>query len=93
MIMSNEYDKVFPMDILPEFLKAYLECPRFVRQYEAEMQQSTRKQVPITTQRKYTIVVPDIDRQKEITRIMEQSDKSKFVARQATSNMKTYGIL
>ena len=79
--------------ILPEFLKAYLECPRFVRQYEAEMQQSTRKQVPITTQRKYTIVVPDIDRQKEITRIMEQSDKSKFVARQATSNMKTYGIL
>ena len=79
--------------ILPEFLKAYLGCPRFVRQYEAEMQQSTRKQVPITTQRKYTIVVPDIDRQKEITRIMEQSDKSKFVARQATSNMKTYGIL
>ena len=64
--------------ILPEYLKAYLECPRFVRQYEAEMQQSTRKQVPITTQRKYTIIVPDIDRQKAITRFVEQSDKSKF---------------
>lgn len=73
--------------ILPEFLKAYLECPRFVRQYEAEMQQSTRKQVPITTQRKYTIVVPDIDRQKEITRIMEQSDKSKFAAQQALADL------
>ena len=42
------------------------------------MQQSTRKQVPITTQRKYTIVVPDIDRQKAITSFVEQSDKSKF---------------
>ena len=70
--------------ILPEFLKAYLGCPRFIRQYEAEMQQSTRKQVPITTQRKYTIVVPDIDRQKAITRFMEQSDKSKFVDLQTT---------
>lgn len=79
--------------ILPEFLKAYLGCPRFVRQYEAEMQQSTRKQVPITTQRKYTIVVPDIDRQKAITRFMEQSDKSKYVAQKATTNIRTYGIL
>lgn len=73
--------------ILPEFLKAYLGCPRFVRQYEAEMQQSTRKQVPITTQRKYTIVVPDIDRQKAITRFMEQSDKSKFAAQQALADL------
>ena len=73
--------------ILPKFLKAYLECPRFVRQYEAEMQQSTRKQVPITTQRKYTIVVPDIDRQKEITCFMEQADKSKFAAQQAFADL------
>lgn len=73
--------------ILPKFLKAYLECPRFVRQYEAEMQQSTRKQVPITTQRKYTIVVPDIDRQKEITCFMEQADKSKFAAQQALADL------
>ena len=72
--------------ILPEFLKAYLECPRFVRQYEAEMQQSTRKQVPITTQRKYTIVVPDIDRQEAITRFVEQSDKSKNTASQMMRN-------
>ena len=68
-------------------MKAYLECPRFVRQYEAEMQQSTRKQVPITTQRKYTIVVPDIDRQKEITCFMEQADKSKFAAQQALADL------
>lgn len=73
--------------ILPEFLKAYLECPRFVRQYEAEMQQSTRKQVPITTQRKYTIVVPDIDRQKAITRFVAQSDKSKFAAQQTLKEL------
>ena len=65
--------------ILPEYLKAYLECPRFVRQYEAEMQQSTRKQVPITTQRKYTIVVPDLKKQGQIKLFIQQSDKSKFV--------------
>ena len=65
--------------VLPEYLKAYLECPRFTRQYEVEMQQSTRKQVPITTQRKYTIVVPDIERQRAITRFVEQSDKSKYL--------------
>ena len=75
--------------ILPKFLKAYLECPRFVRQYEAEMQQSTRKQVPITTQRKYTIVVPDIDRQKEITCFMEQADKSKLAVKQSLEKLET----
>ena len=70
-------------------MKAYLECPRFVRQYEAEMQQSTRKQVPITTQRKYTIVVPDIDRQKEITCFMEQADKSKLAVKQSLEKLET----
>ena len=75
--------------ILPEYLKAYLECPRFVRQYEAEMQQSTRKQVPITTQRKYTIVVPDLDKQKAISAFVEQSDKSKFIIQQSIDKLET----
>ena len=70
--------------LLPEYLKSYLECEYFVRQYEAEMQQSTRKQVPITTQRKYTVVVPKIDVQQTFVSFIEQTDKSKFVAYQET---------
>ena len=47
------------------------------------MQQSTRKQVPITTQRKYTIVVPDLKKQGQIKLFIQQSDKSKFELKQA----------
>ena len=64
--------------LIPEYLKAYLENPYFVRQYEGEMQQSTRKQVPITTQRKYTIVVPDLEVQERFSCFIHQIDKSKF---------------
>ena len=64
--------------IIPEYLLEYLRCEYFVRQYEAEMQQTTRKQVPITTQRKYTIVVPSLASQKVFVQLFQQSDKSKF---------------
>ena len=73
--------------LLPEYLKAYLECDYFVRQYEAEMQQSTRKQVPITTQRKYTVVVPGIESQKQFVLFVEQSDKSKFELKKSIENI------
>ena len=73
--------------ILPEYLKAYLECEYFVRQYEAEMQQSTRKQVPITTQRKYSFFVPPAVLQIEFAAFIEQLDKSKFELKQAIANI------
>ena len=73
--------------LLPEYLKTYLECDYFVRQYEAEMQQSTRKQVPITTQRKYTVVVPKIESQKQFVTFIEQTDKSKFELKQNIENI------
>ena len=71
----------------PEYLKAYLENSYFVRQYEGEMQQSTRKQVPITTQRKYTIVVPSQRVQKEFSAFVHQADKSKLAIRQALESL------
>ena len=40
------------------YLKAALQSPHFVRQYQAVMAQSTRSQVPITAQRKLSLVVP-----------------------------------
>ena len=39
------------------------------------------------------IVVPPMEAQISFQRLVEQSDKSKFVALQTTSNLKTYGIL
>ena len=64
--------------ILAEYLMAYMKNPLFIQQYERNMQQSTRKQVPITTQRKYTFIIPSMDEQKEFANFVKQSDKSKF---------------
>lgn len=41
----------------------------------------------------FEILCPPRKMQERFVSLVEQSDKSKFVARQATSNMKTYGIL
>lgn len=41
----------------------------------------------------FPVPVPPIELQKQYSAFVEHADKSKFVARQATSNMKTYGIL
>ena len=65
--------------ILAEYLMAYMKNPLFIQQYERNMQQSTRKQVPITTQRKYTFIIPSMDEQKEFANFVKQSDKSKFI--------------
>jgi len=40
------------------YLLYYMESSFFVRQYSAVMSQSTRNQVPITTQRKFHIIIP-----------------------------------
>lgn len=75
--------------LMPEYLKTYLECEYFVRQYEVEMQQSTRKQVPITTQRKYTVVVPTITLQKEYAVFFKQNDKIKLLLKQSLEKLTT----
>ena len=69
--------------VLPEYLKAYMETSTFVSQYESEMQQTTRKQVPITAQRKFSFVIPDINRQRTFSTFIAQLDKSKVALREA----------
>ena len=64
--------------ILPEYLKAYMENPIFVRQYESDMQQTTRSQVPITKQRMYQFIIPKIERQKTFSVFVQQTEKSKL---------------
>ena len=69
-----------PAHIIPEYLKVFMECEYFIKQYAAEMQQTTRKQVPITTQRKYSFIIPEIALQNRYAYFVQQSDKSKFAA-------------
>jgi len=73
--------------LLPTYLKAYMESWAFIKQYESEMQQTTRKQVPITTQRKYYFVVPPIDSQKQFATFVEQTDKSKFAIQKSCDQL------
>ena len=64
--------------ILPEYLLAYMDSSVFRVQYEAGMQQSTRNQVPITTQRNYYFFIPPLPAQRKYSEIFQQADKSKF---------------
>ena len=65
--------------VMPNYLKAYMLSDGFVRQYWGEMKQTTRNQVPITTQKKYLFLVPPIDLQNQFADFVNQVHKSKFV--------------
>ena len=69
--------------VLPEYLLAYMDSPVFRAQYEAGMQQSTRNQVPITTQRSYKFLIPPMTAQRMYSAVFQQADKSKFELKQA----------
>jgi len=56
------------------YLKAALQSPYFVRQYQAVMAQSTRNQVPITTQRKLSLVIPPLPEQRAIAEALSDVD-------------------
>lgn len=56
------------------YLKAVLQAPYFINQYKAVMAQSTRFQVPITAQRKFTIAVPSIREQRAIATALSDVD-------------------
>ena len=67
-------------EIMPNYLKAYMMSNGFVRQYSSEMKQTTRNQVPITTQKKYQFLIPPIEEQKQFTDFVNQIDKSKLLS-------------
>lgn len=69
--------------INPYYLSAYMRSDGFVRQYSAEMKQTTRNQVPITAQKKYLFMIPPIEQQKQFATFVEQVDKSKVVVQKA----------
>ena len=56
------------------FLKYALQAPYFVKQYQSVMAQSTRFQVPITAQRKFSIVLPELPEQTAIATALSDAD-------------------
>ena len=56
------------------FFKYTLQAPFFVKQYQAVMAQSTRFQVPITTQRKLSLVLPPLPEQQAIATAFSDTD-------------------
>lgn len=56
------------------YFRFVLEAQYFIKQYRAVMAQSTRFQVPITTQRKFLIAVYPIEEQKAIAKVLSDID-------------------
>jgi len=65
------------------YLKAYMTSTAFVRQFEADMGQTTRNQVPITKQREYNFVLPPLYTQNRFAVFVTEVEKSKAQMQQA----------
>jgi type I restriction enzyme S subunit len=63
---STTYYRCHEAELAPEYLRWFLESECFQWQLRSLMRQSTRNQVPITTQKKLLFAVPDIKRQNEL---------------------------
>ena len=73
--------------LLPNYLRTYMLSDGFIRQYSAEMKQTTRNQVPITAQKKYLFLVPPIAEQEQFAAFVEQTDKSKLAIQQSLEKL------
>ncbi len=68
---SVTYYRCNPSQVSAEYLKHFMRSRRFVSQYEAVMRQSTRNQVPITTQRRFKFTFPPVEFQDAIASTLE----------------------
>ena len=73
--------------VSPYYLKLFMQSDGFVRQYASEMKQTTRNQVPITVQKKYSFLIPPIDLQNQFAEFVEQTDKSKLAVQQSIAEL------
>ncbi len=58
------------------YLRYFFESEFFVKQYSAVMRQSTRNQIPITQQRKFSVILPStLEEQKAIATALSDADE------------------
>jgi type I restriction enzyme S subunit len=68
------YFRCNPEKLNNSYLKAALQSKHFVKQYQSVMAQSTRFQVPITAQRKLSLVIPPLPEQRAIAEALSDVD-------------------
>ena len=68
------YFRCNPEKLNNSYLKGMLQSSHFVRQYQAVMAQLTRFQVPITAQRKLSLVIPPLPEQRAIATALSDVD-------------------
>lgn len=73
-----------------DFLKSSLSSPDFVAQYSRVMSQSTRDQVPITTQRRLELQVPKLPEQQRIASCLSSLDAQITDETQKIEALKTH---
>lgn len=61
-------------NLINDYLKYALSSPSFIKQYTRVMSQSTRNQVPITTQRQFNLQIPKPEEQKKIAKTLSSLD-------------------
>jgi type I restriction enzyme S subunit len=68
------YFRCNPEKLNNSYIKFALQSPQFVSQYRAVMAQSTRSQVPITAQRKLSLVIAPLAEQRAIATVLNDAD-------------------
>ncbi len=84
---SLTYFRVNPERIWPGYLAACLSGIDFQNQLKSVMSQTTRNQVPITAQRKLSIVVPPLDEQRRIAQVLLLFDDAIRVKQQTNQTL------
>ncbi|WP_372985497.1 restriction endonuclease subunit S [Marinobacter sp.] len=77
--------------LLPRYLAAYFSGRDFQNQLASVMSQSTRNQVPITSQRKLTIILPPIENQKVIADALGYLDSKRRLNHQINRTLEKIG--
>lgn len=73
--------------LLPQYLAAYLRGRDFQNQLASVMSQTTRNQVPITSQRNLSVVVPPISIQQGVARVLSSLDDKIDLNRQINQTL------
>lgn len=68
------------------YLSQFMSSSAFTRQYESIMRQTTRNQIPITTQREFLFAIPPLSEQKKIAQILSTWDKAITTTEQLLAN-------
>ncbi|MFD1438378.1 hypothetical protein HLH14_13355 [Acinetobacter sp. ANC 4282] len=76
--------------LINTYLKNILASDYFKKQYTGIMSQSTRNQVPITTQRKLKLVLPCLEEQTKIANFLSAVDQKIEVVVQQIEQAKTW---